>query len=182
MSSRTNSPSNDTDTAAHPVAAALFVGNGYLRNGPLPGQLLPNRVFRNVDGERFEETAAAWGLDDRLHTHTSVVVDLDNDGDLDIVGTGPLTVPRIWWNESTENNSITVVLADEGQRISGPLAAALRATGREVQVIGAEQTADQTDRRDQQDEDQPQQDVADAGAEPATEAGERPIDRLARRS
>jgi uncharacterized membrane protein YraQ (UPF0718 family) len=90
----------------------LHVGNGYLRNGPVPGQLHPNKAFWNREGTRFTAAESTWGLGDTLHTPTTVFADLDGDGDLDIVGTGPLTQPRVWWNQDNTHHALSVELID----------------------------------------------------------------------
>ncbi len=55
----------------------------------IPIERVPNYAFANrgPDGEgiRFEDRAAAWGLDQPSHSNGSAYGDLDNDGDLDLV-------------------------------------------------------------------------------------------------
>ncbi len=50
-----------------------------------PAVVIPNCVFRNEGDLVFSSTASAWGLDDESISNGAVAVDLDNDGDLDIV-------------------------------------------------------------------------------------------------
>ncbi|TMP99082.1 MAG: hypothetical protein E6L09_10315, partial [Verrucomicrobia bacterium] len=45
----------------------------------------PNVAFRNRGDLTFEEVGATWGFDSRRISHGMALVDLDNDGDLDVV-------------------------------------------------------------------------------------------------
>ncbi len=55
----------------------------------IPIERVPNYAFVNLGaagkGMRFENRAAAWGLDQPSHSNGSAYGDLDNDGDLDLV-------------------------------------------------------------------------------------------------
>ena len=44
----------------------------------------PNRLFRQIEGGRFEEVENAAGLDDPGYGHGVAIGDVDNDGDLDV--------------------------------------------------------------------------------------------------
>lgn len=90
----------------------LLVTNGYLRDtqdrdykkkeGPfleeMKGRLtlkdleticksvkIPNRLYRNHGGRRFEEVGAAWGLPQKAFSYGAASADLDLDGDLDLI-------------------------------------------------------------------------------------------------
>ena len=51
----------------------------------MPSKAVPNAVFRNLGGFNFENKSKDWGLDKPSFSNGSAYVDLDNDGDLDIV-------------------------------------------------------------------------------------------------
>ncbi|HVV03092.1 MAG TPA: VCBS repeat-containing protein [Puia sp.] len=51
----------------------------------IPGEIGPHYFFRNKGGDRFENDAAGTGLGETLISNGAVYVDLDNDGDLDLV-------------------------------------------------------------------------------------------------
>ena len=51
----------------------------------IPSQPLNNFAFKNEGNLRFKETQDEWGLDHPSFSNGSAYVDLDNDGDLDIV-------------------------------------------------------------------------------------------------
>ncbi len=53
--------------------------------GLLPSQPLKNYAFRNKGNLEFQKTVQEWGLDQESFSNGAAYVDLDNDGDLDIV-------------------------------------------------------------------------------------------------
>ncbi len=55
----------------------------YLKH--IPSQPLQNYMFKNVDGLNFKNTNQAWGMADAGYSNGSAYVDLDNDGDLDLL-------------------------------------------------------------------------------------------------
>ncbi len=57
-----------------------YVGNG----APNLAMLLPNRMFRNADGTRFEDVTTAGGFGHIQKGHGIAFGDMDNDGDQDI--------------------------------------------------------------------------------------------------
>ena len=52
---------------------------------PLPIVKLPNYSFKNNNGFTFTNTSKEWGLNQASFSNGSAYVDLDNDGDLDVV-------------------------------------------------------------------------------------------------
>jgi uncharacterized membrane protein YraQ (UPF0718 family) len=76
-------------------------------------QRIPNVFARNVGGRRFAFANEATGLGDYAVVSGFTRVDLDNDGDLDIV-TNAINAPtRLYVNGEDEGHSITVELRDE---------------------------------------------------------------------
>ncbi len=68
-----------------------------------PHLLTPNMAFRNQRDLTFSETGADWGFNSTQVTHGIVQVDLDLDGDLDIVGNCLNDPPLIYRNNATAN-------------------------------------------------------------------------------
>ena len=80
----------------------------------------PNKVYRNHGDLTFEDKNIDWGLDQKIMSNGSVIVDLDNDGDLDIVTNNINEKASIFKNNSTKKNILKVDLkADNQSRIIG---------------------------------------------------------------
>ena len=90
----------------------IYVGNGF-HFGDSFYEVQENILFHNIEGERFEQVQSRWGVDDSINTPSYTYLDLDLDGDLDIVATGVLAPPRVFLNQHTGRNSITFLLSDE---------------------------------------------------------------------
>jgi hypothetical protein len=58
----------------------MYLGTGF----PSYAALMPNVMYRNVDGERFEDVSAAGGFGHLQKGHGVVFADLDDDGDQDV--------------------------------------------------------------------------------------------------
>ena len=103
----------DSDTNNR-MAAAKDAGAGMdeLREIFLSGPRLQERnlAFRNVGGFRFESKGEAWGLDDETVSHGAVLVDLDRDGDLDVVVNNMNDPVGIYRNDGARAEAILVSL------------------------------------------------------------------------
>ena len=70
----------------------------YVANGTWWSRTIPSNVFfHNVEGQRFEARQSEFGLQDYRVVGAYVTVDIDNDGDLDIVSNpvnGPVALVR----------------------------------------------------------------------------------------
>ena len=64
----------------------------YIANGAVyasfvgPTTHTPNMYYQNRNGETFSMLQTEYGLDDLSHSSAYTYLDIDNDGDLDIVG------------------------------------------------------------------------------------------------
>ncbi|MFT7462088.1 MAG: hypothetical protein ACI9EF_000425 [Pseudohongiellaceae bacterium] len=58
----------------------FYLGTGF----PSYTAVIPNVMYRNVDGERFEDVTAAGGLGQLQKGHGLAFADIDNDGDQDV--------------------------------------------------------------------------------------------------
>lgn len=68
----------------------------------MPEKLVPNAVFGNNGDLTFSENAKSWGLYEASTMHGLVMADLDNDGDMDIVGNREDEPAAIYRNNSIE--------------------------------------------------------------------------------
>ena len=78
-----------------------------------PQVKVSNFLFRNKGNLQFEDITEKWGMKDRVNTNSAVYVDLDNDGDLDIVQNNLDTIPSIFKNTTIERkmgNFVKIVL------------------------------------------------------------------------
>jgi hypothetical protein len=79
----------------------------------MPAVKLSNYGFKNNGNLGFTNETAAWGLDKPMVSNGSVYVDLDNDGDLELVTNNINEKASIWQNHANElygNNFIKVRL------------------------------------------------------------------------
>jgi hypothetical protein len=84
--------------------AALAV----MRNMPRVDE--KNIARRNVGDLKFEDIGAEWGLDESGVTHGAVVVDLDRDGDLDVVTNNLNADASVFENRTSATNRLLVEL------------------------------------------------------------------------
>ncbi len=90
----------------------IYVGNGF-HFGDSFYEIQENILFHNINGEHFEQVQTEWGLNDAVNTPSYTYLDLDLDGDTDIIATGVLAPPRVFINQHNKNNSISFTLMDE---------------------------------------------------------------------
>ncbi len=69
-----------------------------------------NIARRNLGDLKFEDVGAEWGLDENGVTHGAVVVDLDGDGDLDVVTNNLNADASVFQNRTTGTHRLVVRL------------------------------------------------------------------------
>ncbi|WP_323760979.1 FG-GAP-like repeat-containing protein [Maricaulis sp.] len=99
------------------VSVGDFDNNGwqdlYIVNGTwVPNEVSPSNILlSHTGGDRFEEATEQWGMTDFALTAAASVLDLDGDGDLDII-TVPVNAPVTAFINNAGGNSISVQLED----------------------------------------------------------------------
>lgn len=91
----------------------------------MPSTKVPNYVFRNNHDLTFANKQKEWGLDEATVSSGAVYVDLDNDGDLDLVINNINQPASIYQNMSRENNNTNY------------LAIKVKGTGKNTNAVGA---------------------------------------------
>ena len=84
----------------------------------MPTVQLSNYAFKNSGALSFTNETVAWGLDQPMVSNGSVYVDLDNDGDLELVTNNINQKATVWQNHANElfrNNFIKVKLKGIGK-------------------------------------------------------------------
>jgi len=89
----------------------LYIGNG-LGFGQHNKNIHSNVFYHNINGTHFINREKEFGLDDYINTPSYTYIDLDMDGDLDIISTGVMSEPRAFINQGTTANSISFSLRD----------------------------------------------------------------------
>ncbi len=90
----------------------------------LPGVRKPNYLFKNNGDLTFTDQAATWGLDQPSYSNGAAYVDLDNDGDLDLVTNNINDEAFIYKNrlidiDKKENNFLRLKLVGEAGNLQG---------------------------------------------------------------
>jgi len=91
----------------------------------MPSTKVPNYIFRNNHDLTFANKQKEWGLGEATVSSGAVYVDLDNDGDLDLVINNINQPASIYQNMSRENNNTNY------------LAVKVKGTGKNTNSIGA---------------------------------------------
>ncbi len=68
----------------------------------LPGAELNDYLFENMGGVSFEKRSKSWGISQKGFSHGAVYVDLDNDGDLELVVNNINDQAHIYHNRAVE--------------------------------------------------------------------------------
>ena len=68
--------------------------------------------YRNQGGRRFEEATHAAGFEDHTPSGASLFMDIDQDGDLDVVTYPFQLTPVVWLNNGTKGQAIEVAIDD----------------------------------------------------------------------
>lgn len=71
----------------------------------MPSIAIPNKMFRNKGGLKFEDIGNQWGLDAATFSNGASYADLDNDGDLDLVINNVNQDAMVYRNQSREKDS-----------------------------------------------------------------------------
>jgi uncharacterized membrane protein YraQ (UPF0718 family) len=87
----------------------LYVVNGVL----ITQEFATNNFFHNQAGKTFKPAEEEFGLFDRDHSSSYTYIDIDNDGDLDIIGNTQYGPFKIYINNNTQGNSVTFKLKDD---------------------------------------------------------------------
>ena len=93
----------------------LFVVNGYSEQQAMTS----NAWYRNINGNKFNEQAADVGLEFFKDMLSYLYIDVDNDGDLDIIGFDIQGHLHSWINNENNNNHIQIELRDSKNNING---------------------------------------------------------------
>lgn len=85
----------------------------YVVNSSYQGFKRDNKfLFKNKEGEQFEEVTAEAGLESFFAISAYTYLDIDNDGDLDIIAVPAQAPVFVYFNESETRNSIAFELDD----------------------------------------------------------------------
>ncbi|MBT3508442.1 MAG: hypothetical protein HN472_02740 [Nitrospina sp.] len=87
----------------------LYVVNGV----PITQEFASNNFFHNQGGKSFVPAQVEFGLDDHDHSSSYTYIDIDQDGDLDIIANTLYGPFKVYTNNNSQGNSVTVKLVDE---------------------------------------------------------------------
>ncbi|WP_299129108.1 FG-GAP-like repeat-containing protein [uncultured Winogradskyella sp.] len=86
----------------------------------IPSEAIENYVFKNNGDLTFTKSNSIWGVEDKGFSNGAVYVDLDNDGDLELVTNNIDSKVSVFKNTSSEtNNYITVDLKGTDKNTHG---------------------------------------------------------------
>lgn len=71
----------------------------------MPISLIPNHVFKNMNGLQFKDQTSHWGLDTALNGQGAAIADLNNDGLLDIVVNNTDAIASVLRNVSSNSSN-----------------------------------------------------------------------------
>ncbi len=92
----------------------IYVANGSVYAAFVgPTTHSPNMFFHNNKGEQFSLKHVSYGLDDFDHSSAFTYIDMDNDGDLDIIGNTTHGGLKVFKNNHNRNHSIMIEIKDE---------------------------------------------------------------------
>ncbi len=103
---------NNNDVHEHYDSRSFFKQKNPLDFKLLPSTPIANYAFQNNGDYKFSNTTEDWGVDKKGFSNGFVYVDLDNDGDLDLVVNNLDEPASIYVNEAqkTKNNYLKVKL------------------------------------------------------------------------
>lgn len=86
----------------------LYVVNGVL----ITQEFATNNFFHNRQGKTFEAAEKEFGLEDLDHSSAYTYIDIDNDGDLDIIANTQYGPFKVYRNNEAHNGSVVFKLRD----------------------------------------------------------------------
>ena len=86
----------------------LYVVNGVL----ITQEFATNNFFHNQQGKTFQSAEKEFGLEDLDHSSAYTYIDIDNDGDLDIIANTQYGPFKVYRNNETRNSSVVFKLRD----------------------------------------------------------------------
>lgn len=92
----------------------------------IPVQPLPNRMFRNMGGLRFEDRTEAWGFNKPGFSNSAAYADLDNDGDADLVINHSNATASVYRNNSMGQHTLRFRLRDSSSANTYCIGASIR--------------------------------------------------------
>ena len=85
----------------------------------LPETKLKNYLFRNQDNLAFQDVSAEWGFNEKSFSNGAAIIDLDQDGFLDIVINNIDEEAYLYRNTGNENKGLNVALRGPDGNVQG---------------------------------------------------------------